>query len=351
MDGTEVYYIYVGHADKPHGPWKIIPDTPEERQKAIDEGYTAGSITSFTFGENGKLSRWTPMRGSLFIEFEAVREPAIAMSRAREFIIKRLVDDCAVDPGCLRYWMNGSRGCHIEIPAAIYGGERGRRGLPSIHFEMLWPLGLYKYCDTKVHYFVNYSQHCVLETLVQWPNIKRPNGRYKVPVSAEEFFNLDYSDLERLTFAPRTDFDPGTKQPILSPRLAQLFNIVAGWRRKSSKGGVSFSCYMALSSCSFIIHCIRHQATLSESYWKAMVSILSTISTCSDPLAIGSDLGRNTIHFFGRDYPGYNYEETEKMIEQQKINHEHVTCEYIKFLGFDCGKACGVCRPVDRLNW
>ena len=352
MKNNGLRYIYVGHADQPYGPWKLIPDTPEERQKAIAEGYTAGSTNSFAveFEKYSIQSNLVPgsSLGPLFIEFEAKRSPAVAINLAREFIIKKLVDACGVDPGCLLYWMNGSKGCHIEIPAAIYGGENGRRELPSIQREMLWHLGLYEFYDPKIYEFVDYSRHCVLGTLIQWPNIKRNNRRYKVPVSCEEFFNLDYPELRRLTYAPRINFDPGTKQPIPSPRLVQLYTIVAGWRRKFTKGKISLSSFSALSFCRFIGHCIHHQATLSEPYWEAMVSILSSISS---RFSTSGNLGRETIHYFSRDYPGYSFEETEKLIMQRRVGQNQITCNHVKLLGFDCNKDCGVRGPVDRLNW
>ena len=235
MNNNKNFYIYVGQDEEPYGPWAMIPDEPEKRQRAINAGYTAGSVISLYFG----AIKGSPLetRGPLFIEFEAKREPSIAISIAREFIRQKLVDHCAVDPGCLRYWMNGSKGCHIEIPWVVYGEGEWQRDCPPVEYDILLQLGFHAFDDSELRFFANSPQFYFAKVLmVQWPNIKRNNGHFKVPVSAEEFFNHDYSELERLTLTPRIDFDPGTTEPIKSPRLAEICDIAVGWRRRGRNG-------------------------------------------------------------------------------------------------------------------
>lgn len=336
MNGTKCFYIYVGKADPPHDTWKFIPDTAEEYQKAVIEGYTAGSTMSFAYEpEKGKPE---PLRkGSLFLDFDSKRYPAVAVDMARSFIVK-LVERYGVNPECLRYWMSGSKGCHIEMPAAIYGGEVGHPDLPYIQRDMLMLLGRCDFHNPKVCEALDFNLYCKGQgRLLRWPNIIRPNGRYKVPVSADEFFNLDYPALEQLTYAPRIDFAPGTKEPIKSPRLAEVYDIAVGWRRRFTNGFNPVSGIEALFNCSFIAHCFENQADLPEEHWFAMISILTTFG----------DFGREAIHLFSRDHPDYSYEKTEKKMSYQKPGHKPLTCDYIKSQGFDCGKTCGVHSPAD----
>ena len=329
-------HIYVGHSDPPHSPWKFIPDTPEERQRAIKDGYTAASTMSFAYEpEKGNPE---PLRhGSLFLDFDSKVSPALAIGMAREFV-ERVVERHEVDPECLRYWMSGGKGCHIEIPAAIYGGEAGHPDLPIIQKTMLMLIGRGDFHYPKLCEVLDFQLYCQGKgKLLRLPNIERPNGRYKVPVSFEEFFKLDYSSLERLTQAPRIDFDPGTKAPVQSPRLTEIYDICVSGIRNETNRCNPISGIEALFKCAFIAHCFENQATLSEPHWWAMISILSTFG----------DLGRKIIHLFSQGYSTYSFEETDKKISRQRYGHKSHTCSYIKSLGFDCGKTCGVRSPAD----
>lgn len=337
MNDTKGFYIYVGHADPPHSSWKFIPDTPEERQRAIEDGYTAGSTMSFEYEpEKGKSA---PIRrGSLFFDFDSRHNAAVAIDRAREYI-DRLVERYGIDPDCLRYWVSGGKGCHIELPAALYGGEAGHPELPQIQKEMLLFLGRFEFHDPRFCEVLDFQLYCKGKgRLLRWSNIKRANGRYKVQVSAQEFFRLGYPELERLTLTPRTDFDHGTKEPVQSPGLARIYDIAVRWWRKLANGRNPVSGVGALFNCQFINHCFEDRTTLPEEHWRVMISNLATFG----------NLGRDTIHLFSQDYPTYNFEETEKKIEREENKPGAITCDYIKnSLGFDCGKACGVRCPAD----
>ena len=225
MNTTEVFFLPVAHEVRPeYYYWKMIPDTPEERQKAIDEGYTCGSLIPQTF--DVIKGKWELISGPLFINFEVRHDPAIAVSIARKLISDKLVNCCGIDPGCLRYWLNCSKGCHIEIPMAIYGTEKRPFKYPPVEHDMLKQLRLDEFYDSELYREPDPAKAYFKQVfLIEWPNVKQLDGRYKVPVSAKEFFSLDYPDLERLTFSPRTDFEPGTKEPVLSPFLAKIYDI------------------------------------------------------------------------------------------------------------------------------
>ncbi|UQZ90636.1 hypothetical protein C4J81_16050 [Deltaproteobacteria bacterium Smac51] len=347
MNDNEIRYIYVGRADKPYGPWDMIQDTPEERQKAIAEGYTAFSTMSFAYEpEKGKPE---PVRyGDFIMDIDCKHGagsdlkfcPDMAIARAKD-LLERLAERIQVDPGYCRFYLSGRKGCHIEIPAAVFGGEAGHPELPLIHKHMARALQGMAFAPAPIPNILDLSLYCMGRGhLLRCPNIKRgDNGRYKVPVSAWEFFNLDYPDLERLTLEPRIGFDAGTKEPVLSPRLAELYADAIGSIRAFNNRANPVSGIEALLNCDFIAHCSKDRDTLPEPHWWAMIRIMASFG----------EAGRKLIHELSQGYPGYSFEETEKKINtpQMRQGRGPIGCEYIRNLPFECGKQCGVRSPAD----
>ncbi len=90
-----------------------------------------------------------------------------------------------------------------------------------------------------------------------------------------------------------------------------------------------------LESCAFIQYCRDNAATLTETYWWAMIH----------NLAVFAEPGRKKIHELSKPYPRYTERETEQKIEEA---HKSVkqgkgphTCDSIKQeLGFLCPEDC-----------
>lgn len=347
MNSNDIRYINVGRPDPPF-TWKFVQDTPEERQKAIDKGFTAVSTMSFAY-EPGKEGAPEPVRfGDWVLDIDYKHGPGsdsdpgpdIAIARAKDFL-ERLEERLQADLGGWRYFLSGRKGCHIVIPAAVFGGEEGHPELPLIHKQMAVVLQTIAFAPAPNPSILDLSLYCMGRGhLLRLPNIKRAdNGRYKVPVSAWEFFNLDYPELERLTLEPRTGFDPGTKEPIFSPRLAEIYADAIGSIRAFSNRANPVSGIEALLNCDFIAHCSKDRETLPEPHWWAMIRILATFG----------EAGRKLIHELSQGYPGYSFEETEKKINtpQMRQGRGPIGCEYIRNLPFECGKQCGVRSPAD----
>ena len=347
MSDNSVFYIYVGKADPPYGHWKFIPDTPEERQRAIENGYTAATTMAFAY--EPKEGKPEPLRrGSLFWDLDhkygsganAKPAPEVAIGTAK-YIIERLCDKIQINPECWRYWISGRKGCHIEIPAAVFGGEAGHPELPEIHKRMALMLQGLAFVPVPIINVLDLSLYSMGRGhLLRCPNLKRAdNGRYKVPVSAEEFFKLDYTELERLTLEPRPGFDPGTKEAVLSPRMADIYDTAIQPTRAFSNHASPISGLEALLGCRFMAHCSEDRATLSEPHWWVMVSILATFGAP----------GRELAHELSRGYPGYSFEETERKMNTaaMKQGRGPISCDYIRSLPFDCGQQCGVRSPAD----
>ncbi len=93
-----------------------------------------------------------------------------------------------------------------------------------------------------------------------------------------------------------------------------------------------------LNHCEFMKHCKENAKTLSEHDWYAMITNLAVF-----------DDAKQVIHKFSKDYPCYDFDETE-----QKIRHfmqsktKPITCKTIAEKGFVCPKLndCDVKSPA-----
>lgn len=108
-------------------------------------------------------------------------------------ILSLLKDDFDVDPKNLRIYFSGAKGFHIEIPGKLFGGfipspkpHEGFRALARSISEDADP--------------------AIYDKLRLWrlPNtINSKSGLYKIPLSAEELFNLSIEEIKELAKRPR----------------------------------------------------------------------------------------------------------------------------------------------------
>ncbi len=204
----ENYFIYAGNPDEKKVRWELIPNTQEAREKAIKDGYTGFSITSFSH-QYVKGKKEPNRKGDLWFDFDAKENEEEAIVAARNFILNLRDNFKGFEVSMLRYFISGNKGCHICIPSEMYGDINGSPYLPKIHKAMV---------DTLIHMFshgrieetdkyknyIDTNLYCQGKgRLLRATNIQRTNGRYKIEVSPQEFFELNYNNLKALTNAPR----------------------------------------------------------------------------------------------------------------------------------------------------
>jgi hypothetical protein len=122
-----------------------------------------------------------------------------------------------LDPYAISYYVSGLKGFHAVIPAELFNAHGGDPQLPKIYKEMVagWKnqfklktLDLSLYCMGKGKMF-------------RIPNVKRSNGRYKVPLTLEEL-QLPINELITLSEQPRT-IEPVEFDLSPAPDLADLY--------------------------------------------------------------------------------------------------------------------------------
>lgn len=325
---NETRYTYWEHADPPHEERHLIEDTPEARKQALREGATAFCTMSFSSPyEQGKPE---PVRyGDLYLDFDSKEDPVQAIDEAVSFV-KNLTTTYNIDPDILRYWLSGGKGCHIAIPAVLYGGEHGDACLPIIHSKMVKDLNTFK--DDVIAPSLDMAMYQMKTgRLLRVENIRRQNGNYKVPVTWDEISTMSRDELLDLVKHPR-QIQESPLLPECSPELEQLFI------KNQESVHVNSTMYIKSTEamdngCAFIEHCRDDAAHLSEPEWFAMLTNLVVLGR----------MGLELAHIYSSSYPGYSREET-----LRKLNHASrqspMTCARIKTL-FDCGKKCHVTCP------
>ena len=340
MKDQNLRLLYAGYAGKIEGKagyWVAIPDTEESRKKALEEGYTAFSTTSFSHEpEAGKPE---PIRyGSLFLDIDCKSDPVRSIKFARRFLLERLHGFFGVNLSSLKFWISGGKGCHIEIPAEIMGCENGHPCLPSIYKEMVKFL-IRIFREKDLGNLIDLQMYSTGKgRLLRCENIKRPNGRYKVQVSADEILHWDIEKLLSMSDEPRFELPFVTAPPVRAAGMEFLFEssmILHNLMNKKKHATLGLD---SLLDCGFVEHCWNNKESLSEPEWWAMVGVL---------MAFG-DVAKPIVHLFSQGYPGYSEKETDDKIRQWENSQKILSCSYLKTL-HDCGKNCGVNAP--RFLW
>lgn len=178
--------------------WFSMPDIPEARTQALKHGAMFFSFPMFDrLPVEGQPE---PKRfGPMVIDFDSKTDPARAFQEARQ-LLAHLADYYTLDANALEYYASGSKGCHVIIPPECFGAVDGDPALPLVfkRFAAEWKTDLN--LET-----IDMSLFCMGKgKMVRVENVLRENGRYKVPLSLQEFMHLPIDEITGLTMAPRT---------------------------------------------------------------------------------------------------------------------------------------------------
>lgn len=215
-------YIY-WKTEKKVETWKCIEDTPENRQKAIDAGamFFTWAAVSHPYQEGGE----EPLRqGDMPLDFDDALKPTAALDDLRR-LVAGLNEAYGVSPEHVRCFLSGSKGFHAEIPAELFGAQDGDPLLPLIykHMAVSWINKFNLALTDKGKPVLDLALYN-MRTGRMWrlPNVKRENGRHKVPLAWHEVSGNPFDYLQKLGEAPRTlNFSANGLHP--NPALVELY--------------------------------------------------------------------------------------------------------------------------------
>lgn len=181
-------------------PWNWIKDTPEVRKEAIRQGAMFFTNTSFSEPYAGNNGRPEPIRyGDLYLDFDDKDNPENTLADARKLALIHLPEEFGVDPHEFSFFASGGKGLHLIIPARLFDSQDGDQYLPLIYKRMV--------ADWKSRYGLPTVDMSIYNMsrgkMFRIENIKRSNGRYKVPLTLEEFRDLPWPEIAALTESPR----------------------------------------------------------------------------------------------------------------------------------------------------
>lgn len=180
--------------------------------------------------DDGKPTR---LHGPFYADFDGDLEETCI--KFREFLGKLQEHDVQLEQ--VRLYATGGRGFHVEIPPAVIGLPA--EGLPDLHRT---------YKEMAMSLFVDTLDLRVFSSKRMWrtPNVKRENGRYKVPLTVEQALSVTPESYGALSAAPRLH-EP-LSPPTLAPGLAALFAAAAqktvkavATRKRTSKASSEFA--------------------------------------------------------------------------------------------------------------
>lgn len=179
-------------------PWIPIPATRDALFEAVKKGAMFTTWTRFSH-EPGNGAGEPVRYGDYPLDFDCKENPAAALQDVRTLCLQHLSEQFGIEPHAIKFYVSGSKGYHAVLPEWLFGHPEGHVKLPLIykwitqHITRTFPLKT-----------LDMSLYCMGKgKMFRLPNVKRSNGRYKVPIALHELMTLDAAQLDELSMSPR----------------------------------------------------------------------------------------------------------------------------------------------------
>ena len=196
MQAPYFYWKREKKADK----WKVLQDLPGARERAKNAGAMFTTWTTFSkpYTNSGTPE---PIRyGDFPKDFDDAENPENALREMRDLCLVFLPELYGIDPYEIEFYLSGSKGFHAVIPAKCFNAVEGDTHLPLIYKKMMA-----QWAATFSLKTVDHSLYCMKSgKMFRIENVRRSNGKHKVPLTLEEVRDLSYPELLKLGDAPRT---------------------------------------------------------------------------------------------------------------------------------------------------
>lgn len=179
--------------------WHLIPDTPDDRKKAIEKGIMYATWASLSKPYKDSQQHEPTRFGDFPLDFDDAVNPENALNDLRALCLLHLPELYGIDPYAISFFASGSKGFHAIIPARLFDAQDGDPYLPLSYKKIA----------------AEWKERFNLQTLdlslynmkrgkmFRIANVKRSNGRYKSPLTLEEVRDLSIEAISELTTAPR----------------------------------------------------------------------------------------------------------------------------------------------------
>jgi len=198
--------------------WKIILNTKQARKQAIEQGamFFTWTLFSESYKGNGQPEphRW----GDFPLDFDSKKDPEQALKDIKALCLLHLPELYGVDPYAIEYFLSGGKGFHGKLSAKLFDAQEGDIYLPLIYKRIA--------ADWKERFNLTTLDLSIYNMgrgrMFRIANVKRENGRYKVPLSLEDVRDLPIDELWKLSESPR-EVDPVDVDIMESDELGSLY--------------------------------------------------------------------------------------------------------------------------------
>lgn len=194
----------------------------------VEEGMSREDIDKLTY------------QGPMYFDWDDGEDVSNTIPQVIKFLKK--LEELGVNPHSLHLFATGGKGFHCEIPQPVWLDKMPKGGmanLPIIFKEIALDLAV-DTLDLRVY-------SAKKGRMWRRPNVQRPNGKYKVPISYTELLEMDRAKYDVLVSAPREDVKRAA--PDYALNLAMLFDKmkqkVSGMIAKRRKAKVVTSTFKA----------------------------------------------------------------------------------------------------------
>ena len=166
---------------------------------AIKNGAMFFTWTSISERYNGNGGPEPHRWGDLPLDFDSPHDIKTALTDLKTLCLNYLPEFYDIDPHEINFFLSGGKGFHAVIPARLLGAESGDPRLPQIYKRIvlkwkealnLTSLDMCLYCMKRGRMF-------------RIPNVRRSNGKHKVPLALDEIMQGDAEGLMELGSHPR----------------------------------------------------------------------------------------------------------------------------------------------------
>jgi hypothetical protein len=179
--------------------WKLISDTESAKKEAIAKGAMYFTWVSFSEPYESENNSEPIRYGDLPLDFDSEKTREKALKEMRWLCLTHLVEIYNLDPYEIKFYCSGSKGFHAVIPAELLGAQEGDPYLPIIYKQIV--------SDWAERFGISSVDHTMYAMgkgkMFRIPNVRRSNGRYKVPLTLEEVRNSTIKEIWKLSEKPR----------------------------------------------------------------------------------------------------------------------------------------------------
>jgi hypothetical protein len=204
-----------------HDAWFLLPCKVGEDPVALAKAQGAKKLTILALnqmvsdGSDAEIPRNRDKigyRGPLYFDIDCKDDLSQAISSGQELVGK--LTRMGVPKGCIEIYLSGSKGLHILINEMLFAGHRFILRLPEIYKEMardLFVIGV----DFSVYSSGRGNSFRIV-------NLQRHDGKYRVPVTADELAELTVDRYREWVKAPRT-VEVDDPHGLVVPELKALY--------------------------------------------------------------------------------------------------------------------------------